>query len=217
MSYNRWGFNIDVLKGINLTLNDGEWIILGGDNGSGKTTLLNLINSKLRPAAGEIYLDGVLLESLNSKQLSQKIFTIHQNPLLGTAPNLTVFENLLIADERNNKSSNKKSLLKEYVNLLEPVTLERHVNQLVKYLSGGERQLLAILIARLRGAKLILLDEPFSALDPKKVDLCLDEINKLHRLGKTILMVSHNSNHINELGTRTIFLKEGKIIYDNVK
>ena len=111
-------------------------------------------------------------------------------------------------------SESKRSLQGKYVEMLNPVGLADRMKQPVQTLSGGERQLLALLIARLRPASLILLDEPLAALDPSKAERCLAEIADLRKAGKTIIQVTHDPELASTLGDRTVVMRAGKIVHD---
>jgi putative ABC transport system ATP-binding protein len=211
--FTRWNQTISALDGIDVEVPSGQWIVLVGHNGSGKTTLLNAIDGRISPKTGEIRIRG--LQDLSPSQIVDNVFHVHQDPLLGTAPILTVFENLFVADDqafRDRVAKNK--LVKKYQDLLRPVGLSDRIYQPAKLLSGGERQLLALLIARLRPSALMLLDEPLAALDPGKAELCQKLIRGLSQEGRTIIQVTHEPDIAVSEGQRTLVLRQGKIVYD---
>jgi putative ABC transport system ATP-binding protein len=133
----------------------GEWLLIVGHNGSGKSTLIKAIGGQLRPDAGKVMIDGRSVLGLTASELSERVFTVHQDPLVGSAPLLTVFENLLVADPLARRSGARKSdLSKRYRLLLEEVDLAERIYQPVKVLSGGERQLLTLAVAHPAGRAL---------------------------------------------------------------
>jgi len=213
--FSRWGQSFRALNDCDLSVSTGEWVMLVGPNGSGKSTLLRTISGRIQPEHGRITVSGMDVSNMSIADRAMHMFHIHQDPLLGTAPVLTVFENLAVADYHGRLDREPKSTLaKKYTDLLKPLGLADRMRQPARTLSGGERQLLALLIARLRPAPLVLLDEPLAALDPARAEICLRELVKLHEQGKTMIQVTHEENHAACLGTRTIALNEGRIVYD---
>lgn len=214
VSFLRWGQHVNALDHISVNVGRGEWALLVGHNGAGKSTLLKAIVGQLQPDSGDVALFGRPVRGLTARKLAASAFIIHQDPLLGTAPLLTVLENLLVADPRPH--ADKRSLIREYSLLLEPIGLLGRLNQPAKALSGGERQLLALAIARLRKPLLLLLDEPLAALDPEKTSLCVAEIATIHREGTTILQVAHDIRTINVLADRILTMTHGRLSDDAV-
>jgi putative ABC transport system ATP-binding protein len=152
---------------------------------------------------------------MNDSELADTLFYVHQDPLLGTAPILTIYENLVVADtQAHAERETKQQRLLKYNEMLAPLGLSERLKQPVRTLSGGERQLLALLIARLRPSSLVLLDEPFAALDPAKAEMCMREIVSMHEAGKTLIQVTHDEGRAFSLGDRTVALKGGRIVYD---
>ncbi|MFC1491628.1 ATP-binding cassette domain-containing protein [Nitrospinota bacterium] len=217
VSFARWGQTVQALVDVNLTVPQGQWVLLVGPNGSGKTTLLRVVSSRTLPDRGNVLLNGFSVEKMTPLELAQHVFHVHQDPLLGTAPSLTLFENLWVADHQADVERESRHLLgKKYTEMLKPFGLADRLRQQAHTLSGGERALLALLIARLRLSSLVLLDEPLAALDPSKTKTCLAEIERLSAMGKTIIHVTHDPNQLTSLGDRTVVLKEGKIVFDEV-
>lgn len=215
ITYSRWGQTVRALNDIILSIPAGQWVFIAGHNGSGKSTLLKMLDGRLQRDAGEVLIDDFNLQNLAPPQLADLFFYVHQDPRKGTAPTLTLFENLYVADEEAKKNRHSRKYFRDkYFNLLEPIGLADRLNQLASNLSGGERQLLAIVIARLRSSPIMLLDEPLSALDPVKTELCLAEIETLHREGRTILQITHNPQLAVTRGDRVIVLRRGQIAYD---
>jgi putative tryptophan/tyrosine transport system ATP-binding protein len=218
VTFSRWGQNVDALKSVSFSVPKGQWVILTGHNGSGKSTLLRAISSRIKPNLGEILLNGVSVEKMTPHQLERHVFQVHQDPLLGTASKLTLYENLLISDyEANHHHNSTKVLRKKYYDLLIPLGLHERLNQLVGDFSGGERQQITILIASLRPSELILLDEPLKALDPARTQICIEQIKMLHKIGKTLIQVSHDLDFIEKFSDRIIELKEGVVLSDGLK
>jgi putative tryptophan/tyrosine transport system ATP-binding protein len=218
VTFNRWGQRVKALDSINLSLPRGQWLILVGPNGSGKTTLIKAISGRIQPDEGLVSINGKAVGSMSPAELAKNVFHVHQDPLLGTAPILTVFENLFVADNDAQLSREPKHrLTKKYEGLLRPLGLNGRLKQPVRTLSGGERQLLSLLIARLRPSSLVLLDEPLAALDPVKAELCMKEIEVLNKGGKTLIHVTHNQEHAASIGDRTVALQGGRIVYDGPK
>jgi len=126
-----------------------------------------------------------------------------------------VFENLFVAD-RNTIRQSKAQLINRYTKLIGPIGLVERMQQPARLLSGGERQLLAMVIARLRQAHSVLLDEPISALDPSMVDMCVEQISEMHRQGKTIMHATHDTARFRTLADRLITMRAGQIVADEV-
>lgn len=213
--FNRWGQSLTALDSVDLDVPNGQWLMLVGHNGSGKSTLLKAISSRIAYDSGTIELAGKEVSKMHGSELAKEVFHLHQDPLLGTAPLLTVFENLLVADwETNERTFSRRVVFERYYKMLEPLGLDGRMKQLARNLSGGERQFLALLIARLRPASLVLLDEPLAALDPAKSDICLRMIEALNKSGKTIIQVTHDPMLAATRGNRTVAIHRGKILSD---
>lgn len=233
VTFSRWGQQVTALDRVNLEVPAGQWVMLVGHNGSGKSTLLNTISGRLKADAGDVRINGEPVSDLSASEIAGRLFPVHQNPLHGTARNMTVFDNLRAADPSEaltpQGSSPRLSLLarlwrflwssdhehaQAYRALLAPLGLSDRLKQLALNLSGGERQILAMLIAQLRRCPLLLLDEPLAALDPGRAELCLDLIRQLHRSGHAILHVTHDPALATSGGDRTVVLQDGRIVYD---
>lgn len=215
VQFSKWGQAVTALDSVTLSVPQGQWLIIVGHNGSGKSTLLKAISGRITADAGEVFIQGRPVAAMGAREVADTLFYVQQDPLLGTAPILTVYENLVIADHQAQaERETKHRLMLKYKELLEPLKLSDRMKQPVRTLSGGERQLLALLIARLRPASLVLLDEPLAALDPAKVELCMREIVRLHEAGKTLVHVTHDESKAFSLGDRTVALKGGRVVYD---
>jgi len=217
LSYERWGQKVKALDNVTFSVPRGQWLVLVGHNGSGKSSLLRVLSGMEKPESGRVTVDGGPIADLVGRKLAETVFLVHQNPLRGTAEDLTVFENLMVGDWQGRlERSSKQSLFAKYEKMLRPFGLDTRMKQPVHTLSGGERQLLAILIAGLRPSSLILLDEPLAALDPVKAAHCHDKIADLHRAGKTIIQVTHEAELAASMGDRTSGLRGGRLAYDEV-
>ncbi|MCY3019712.1 MAG: ATP-binding cassette domain-containing protein [Planctomycetota bacterium] len=217
VTFSRWGQAVRAVRDLTLSLPRGQWVMLVGHNGSGKSTLLRAISGAIRPETGDIVLTGRSLTDMSASEIARSVFLVHQDPLMGTASTLTLFENLLVADHAAATANcSHKELLGKYVELLRPLGLADRLKQLAKTLSGGERQLLALLIGRLRPSPLMLLDEPLAALDPAKSELCIEQIRSMHAAGKTVVQVTHEPHLALRAGDRTVVLANGEIVYDAI-
>jgi putative ABC transport system ATP-binding protein len=214
--FSSWGQNVRALDAVTLNVPPGEWLIIVGPNGSGKSSLLATLAAQLKPDSGSVIINGKAVTAMSDAELARNIFLINQNPALGSAPQLTLFENLFIADlGAAGQGVSKKALRHRYEQLLSPVGLAGRLDQLVTTLSRGQQQLLAILIARLRGCPIVLLDEPLASLDPKNAQLCLEAIDELARGGTTLVHVLHNEQQASTLGSRTVVLRQGQLVFDS--
>lgn len=210
-----------VLKGINLTLNKGDFVTVIGGNGAGKSTLLNTISGNYFPDGGSVQIAGQDVTRLTSNKRSKLIGYVFQDPKMGTARRLTIKENMALANRRGLIRSlawgvrkSDKKMMKERLATL-GLGLEKRLNAEVEYLSGGQRQALTLLMATLRKPELLLLDEHTAALDPKTSEMVLqltDQIIKEQEL--TALMITHNMEDALRFGNRLIMLHHGKIILD---
>lgn len=209
------------LDNISLTIKDGDFVTIIGGNGSGKSTLMNIIAGVFPPDSGTIMLDDVELTKLSEYKRAKFLGRVFQDPMLGTAANMSVLENLEIALRRGNKQrlvwgfkqEHKELFIKELTKF--DLGLETRLNQKVGMMSGGQRQALTLLMATIQKPKLLLLDEHTAALDPKTTDKVLkftDKIVKEHNL--TTLMITHNMQDALSYGNRLIMLNEGHIILD---
>lgn len=211
VTFRRWGQTVHALGGVDLRFARGEWSLLVGHNGSGKTTLLRSLAGLQPPTAGRIRVDGRPLAT--DRRRRTQVYLVRQDPRHGTASMLTVFENLMAADPAA-RSARRAALLERYRALLEPIGLAPRLDQVVGSLSGGERQLLALLVARAQPAPVILLDEPFAALDPRRLEQALTLLEGLHADGRTLIQVSHDPQHIETLGDRVVRLDGGRLHSD---
>jgi putative ABC transport system ATP-binding protein len=214
VSFSRWGQMFTAVNSISFEVNSGDWVLLAGHNGAGKSTLLRAIAGQLTPDSGEVAIDSSPVHRLPAHERALKVFIVNQDPLLGTAPLLTVFENLFVADPHARKRGSRSALVSRYENLLGPIGLKDRMKQLVRFLSGGERQLLAIAIAGLREVPVVLLDEPLAALDPRMTELCIQEILRMQNSGKTIIHVAHDIDRLRPIADRILTMTKGRLTSD---
>ena len=210
------------LDGLSLHLNKGDFVTILGSNGAGKSTLFNTIASTYRPDTGKVFLDGKDITSQPDYTRSKDIGRLFQDPLKGTAPNMTIEENLALAYLRASKhtdpfsriSKADRELFREKLALLQ-MGLEDRMKQPVGLLSGGQRQALTLLMATLVTPKLLLLDEHTAALDPATAEVVLDLTKRIVAENNlTCLMITHNLQSSLDLGNRTIMMAGGKILLD---
>ena len=209
------------LNGINLHLNEGDFVTIIGGNGAGKSTMLNMIAGVYPIDTGKIEIDGVNISREPEYKRAKYIGRVFQDPMRGTAAGMEIQENLALAMRRGQPRGLKWGIQKgehdEYAYALKRLGLglEKRMSSKVGLLSGGQRQALTLLMATLKRPKLLLLDEHTAALDPKTASkvLSLTEeiINEQHL---TALMVTHNMNDAIHIGNRLIMMHEGRIIYD---
>ncbi len=210
------------LSGLSLHLEPGDFVTIIGSNGAGKSTLFNAIAGVFYVDEGSLSLDGRDITFLPEFQRSRVIGRLFQDPLKGTAPGMTIEENLALAYLRSTKGSapfariskKDKAFFREKLSLLN-MGLEDRMKQPVGLLSGGQRQALSLLMATLVPPKLLLLDEHTAALDPaaaeKILELTKEVVSKEHI---TCLMITHNMRQALELGNRTLMMADGNIVLD---
>lgn len=209
------------IDNINLAVGEGEFVTVIGGNGAGKSTLLNCISGVFEIDGGKILLDSADISKNPEHVRSAYIGRVFQDPLMGTAFDMTIEENLAIAFSKGKPrglmpgvSRKDSAIFRERLALLE-MGLENRMKEKVGRLSGGQRQALTLLMATIVKPKLLLLDEHTAALDPsiaKRVLELTDEIVKKNNL--CTLMITHNMKAALEHGTRTIMMHDGKIIMD---
>lgn len=209
------------LDQINLKLNPGDFVTVIGSNGAGKSTMLNMISGALSPDFGDISIAGKNVTKLPEFKRSQKIGRVFQDPMAGTAPLMTIEENLAMAYSRNKKRGLKKGVDKKrrvfFRESLETLhlNLENRLNARVGTLSGGERQALSLLMATFTQPAILLLDEHTAALDPARAALITDLTKMLVEKDQlTTLMVTHNMQQALDLGNRLIMMDKGQIIFE---
>ena len=209
------------LKGLDLTLEDGDFVTVIGGNGAGKSTMLNAVAGVWPIDMGKILIDGQDVTRLSEHQRAKYIGRVFQDPMMGTAATMGIEENLALAARRGAARSLRTGITKkereEYHELLKTLDLglEDRMTSKVGLLSGGQRQAVTLLMATLKKPKLLLLDEHTAALDPKtaaKVLALSEKIVQENHL--TTLMITHNMKDAIKYGNRLIMMYEGRVIYD---
>lgn len=200
---------------------DGEFVSIIGSNGSGKTTLLNLICGTLMPDAGRIVFDGRDITNVSEYKRAAFIGRVYQNPQSGTCPDLTIVENMALADNKGKTYGLSAAVSKKRVAYYRELVaacgmgLENRMNVRVGALSGGQRQALALVIANMTDIKLLILDEHTAALDPKTSETIMRLTDAMVRDKKiTTLMVTHNLRFAVEYGDRLVMMDEGHCVVD---
>ena len=210
------------LSGLSLHVAPGEFVTIVGSNGAGKSTLFNAISGSFYVDDGSITLGGRDITFMPEHRRSRRIGRLFQDPLRGTAPHMTIEENLALAYSRSAGESNpfsrvskkEKAFFAQRLELLD-MGLEDRMRQPVGLLSGGQRQALTLLMATIEPPELLLLDEHTAALDPAAAEKVLSltrQIVSEHAI--TCLMVTHNMNQALELGTRTLMMADGSVVLD---
>lgn len=209
------------LEGLNLSVDASEFLVIIGANGSGKSTLLNCIAGSILPSSGNILIDGNRATGLAEHRRSKWIARVFQNPLSGTAPDLSILENFRLASIRTRGKSLKigindafKNTVRSQISLL-GMGLEDKISQPMGALSGGQRQALTLLMAVMDDVKILLLDEPTAALDPRSAEIVMRTADKLIADYKlTAILITHNMKEAFNYGTRIIQMAEGRIVRD---
>jgi putative ABC transport system ATP-binding protein len=212
---------VNAVNGISLNIKAGEFVVLVGSNGSGKTTLLNLISGSVLPSSGSISIDGNDVTRLADYKRSKWMARVFQNPMSGTASELSILDNFRLAAIRTQPKTLSigisevfKTQVKEKIALL-GLGLEKKIEQPIGTLSGGQRQALTLLMSVMDTCKVLLLDEPTAALDPRSAEIVMKTADKLSAEFKlTTILVTHNLKDAYNYGTRIIQLAEGVIIKD---
>lgn len=209
------------LQGVDLSLDEGSFVIIIGTNGSGKSTLLNAISGTFMLDSGAIRLDGKDVTGWPEHRRASMLGRVFQNPFSGTAPNLSIAENLALSARRGlgrglgwALNSSLRAKMHEAVRSL-GMGLEDRLDNIIGSLSGGQRQALTLLMATWLKPKLLLLDEHTAALDPKSADQVIqlsDQIIARDQL--TALMVTHSMHQAVNLGDRLIMMHRGQILHD---
>ncbi|MDD6208078.1 MAG: ATP-binding cassette domain-containing protein [Clostridiales bacterium] len=211
------------LSGLTLALKDGDFATVVGSNGAGKSTMFNAITGAFYVDEGRIILDGKDVTFQKEHIRSKAIGHLFQDPLLGTAPHMTIEENMALAYLRastgkhqylSRPSKKERERFREHLALLN-MGLEDRMKQPVGVLSGGQRQALTLLMATMVTPKILLLDEHTAALDPATAEKVLKLTKEIvAERNITCLMVTHNMHQALELGNRTLMMDSGKIVFD---
>ena len=209
------------LNGINLHLDEGDFVTVIGGNGAGKSTMLNMIAGVYPVDCGKIVVDGVDVTRLPEYKRAKYLGRVFQDPMTGTAADMQIEENLALAARRGKPRTLRAGITakerKEYKELLKllDLGLEERLTAKVGLLSGGQRQALTLLMATLKKPKLLLLDEHTAALDPKTAKKVLDITEEIVAKDNLItIMITHNMADAIRVGNRLIMMHEGRIVVD---
>lgn len=212
---------VNIFNNFNLEVEESEFVAVLGSNGCGKSTLFNLISGSLKENSGSITLSGENISSLKEEERALKIGKVHQDPSKGVSPSLTILENLSLAIKKSEKFSLRSLIKKDNIERFKEILkeldlgLENKLNTQVKFLSGGQRQALSLIMATLKKPELLLLDEHTAALDPKTSKMIMEKTKQLIDKQKiTAMMISHNLKDAIKYSDRIIMLDKGRVILD---
>ena len=209
------------LNGVNLVLNEGDFVTVIGGNGAGKSTVLNMIAGVYPVDSGSIMIDDIDVTKLPEHKRAKYLGRVFQDPMMGTSGNMWIEENLALANRRGKPrtlrwgiSNAERAEYKKQLATL-GLGLEERLSTKVKLLSGGQRQALTLLMATMNKPKLLLLDEHTAALDPKTAATVLElSCRMVAEHGLTALMVTHNMRDAIACGNRLIMMQNGRIVLD---
>lgn len=209
------------LNGIDLNLEQGDFVTVIGSNGAGKSTLMNVISGNTMPDVGGVMINEKEVVHLPEYKRSALIGRVFQDPMAGTAPSMTIEENLAMAYSRDKKrklcigvTKKRRNMFRDHLRTLN-LGLESRLSAKVGLLSGGERQALSLLMATFTEPSILLLDEHTAALDPSRAELITSLTEKVVReSGLTTLMVTHNMQQALDLGNRLIMMDKGQVIFE---
>lgn len=212
---------VNIFNNFNLEVEESEFVAVLGSNGCGKSTLFNLISGSLKENSGSITLSGENISSLKEEERALKIGKVHQDPSKGVSPSLTILENLSLAMKKSEKFSLRSLIRKDNIEKFKDILkeldlgLENKLNTQVKFLSGGQRQALSLIMATLKKPELLLLDEHTAALDPKTSKMIMEKTKQLiDKQNITAMMISHNLKDAIKYSDRIIMLDKGRVILD---
>lgn len=208
------------LEKLSYHLEQGDFVSVIGSNGAGKTTFLNLVAGSTYPTTGKVLVEETNITSYSEHQRAAYIGRVFQEPGKGTAPGMTVAQNLSLALKKSNRglrrgvTPERKKKFRDELSKL-GLGLEDRLEERIRHLSGGQRQGVAVLMATLTTPKLLLLDEHTASLDPKNAEKIIDITEKLvEAKGLTTIMVTHDMKQALDLGNRLTMLHRGNIVYD---
>lgn len=212
---------VNIFDDFALEIEENKCTAIIGPNGCGKSTLLNLISGSIKADHGEFMLNGKDIGKLSEEKRAIHIGRVHQDPSLGVSPTLTILENMSLADKKGSTFSLRRLVHKgnipKYVELLKDLDLglEDKLDTQVKYLSGGQRQSLSLVMASMKFPDLLLLDEHTAALDPKTSHVVMKKTKELiEKYKMTTIMISHNMKDAIDYSDRVIMLDKGQVILD---
>jgi putative ABC transport system ATP-binding protein len=212
---------VKALNGINLDIAESDYTVIIGSNGSGKSTLLNIIAGSVLPTSGTIMLDNEDITRLPDHQRSRWLARVFQNPLSGTASGLSIIDNFRLAAIRTQPKGLKIGISDQFAKQVRDkiatlgLGLEDKINQQMGTLSGGQRQALTLLMSVMDSCKVILLDEPTAALDPRSANIVMQTADRIVKeFNLTAILITHNLKDAYSYGNRLIQMGEGQIIRD---
>jgi len=212
---------VKALQGVSIEIEEGSFVCVLGTNGSGKSTMLNAVAGTFLVDEGSIILDEIDITKWSEHKRASYIGRVFQNPFSGTAPNMSIQENLALAMKRGKSRGIgwglPKSLVEDFKKMVKPLNmgLEERLENSIGKLSGGQRQALTLLMSTALKPKLLLLDEHTAALDPKTASKVIDLTQQVISKDKlTTLMVTHSMQQAVNLGDRIIMMHQGKVAYD---
>lgn len=224
-TFNRGKANeVAAIANLNLAIAEQDYLVIIGANGSGKSTLLNLIAGSTLPSNGEIHINNHPVTRLQDYQRSRWIARVFQNPLSGTAPDLSILDNFRLAALRTQSKGlaigtnvNFKKVVQQKISVL-GMGLENKLEQPMGTLSGGQRQALTLLMSVMDECNVLLLDEPTAALDPRSANLVMQTADQIiNEFKLTAILITHNLKDAHTFGNRLIHMAEGKIMQDYSK
>ena len=209
------------LDGINLKIEDGEFVTVIGSNGAGKSTLLNTLSGEVELDQGSVMIDQQDVSQLETQERSHLVARVFQDPMLGTCATLSIEENMALAAKRGHQRGLGPSIthalrdqFKQELSCLN-LGLENRLEEPIGRLSGGQRQAISLVMAVMNPTKILLLDEHTAALDPKTAAFVMGLTNEIiSKRALTTLMVTHSMQQALSFGTRTIMMHQGQIIFD---
>ena len=212
---------VKALSNVSVNINKQDYLVIVGSNGSGKSTLLNSIAGSFLVDEGSITIDGNDVTKLQDYKRAKWLSRVFQNPLQGTAPDLSIIDNFRLAALRTQKKSIGIGVSANFIDTVKTriailgLGLENKINQPMGSLSGGQRQALTLLMSVMDNSKVLLLDEPTAALDPKSASIVMETANQLiNQLQLTAILVTHNLKEATLYGNRIIQMQQGTIIKD---
>ena len=204
-----------------LKVEEGQFVAIVGSNGSGKTSLLNIICGSIPIEGGDVLVGGQSISRLKDYQRYATMGRVYQNPAAGTCPNLTMLENLSLADNKGKSFGLGRGVNRKRVDFYRAqlqslgLGLEDKLDVKMGALSGGQRQAVALLMATMTPLKFLILDEHTAALDPKTAEIIMELTDKVVREKKlTAMMVTHNLRYAVEYGDRLIMMNQGQVVMD---